>query len=138
MVSRDDHQLPLRARFGEERIYGVPGGDVAGAISPGRAVPVVWRGDGPILDLGEVTRLEAIAFEIGDGAWIERPHLSFSADGRRWEAVLGTASLADAVLSLCRDPRHGQGEVRLPVRVTRFVQLDPRLPVRFGSLWVRP
>jgi len=138
VVSRDDRQLPLRARFGEERIYGVPGGDVAGAVSPGRAVPVLWRGDGPILDLGEVTGLEAIAFEIGDGAWIERPHLSFSADGRRWEAVLGTASLADAVLSLCRDPRHGQGEVRLPVRVTRFVQLDPRLPVRFGSLWVRP
>jgi hypothetical protein len=138
VVSRDARPLPLLAAFGDERIYGVPGGDVARAVSPGRAVPVVWRGDRSTLDLGEPAPLEAIVFEIGDDAWVERPRLWFSVDGAHWDAGEGTASLADAVLSLCRDPRRGLGEVRLPTRTTRFVRLDPRLPVRPGLLWVRP
>jgi hypothetical protein len=138
VVSRDDRTLPLGARFGEERIYGVPGGDVARLVSPGRGAAVLWRRDGLTLDLGEAASLEAIAFEMSDESWIERPRLSFSMDGQHWDSGVGTASLADAVLSLCRDPRHGFGEVRLPARVTRFVRLDARLPIRSGLLWVRP
>jgi hypothetical protein len=48
--------------------------------------------------------------------------------------VEATASLADATLSLMKDPRHGRGEVRFAPQTARFLRLDPRLPARAGIL----
>jgi hypothetical protein len=52
--------------------------------------------------------------------------------------VEGTASLADATLSLYRDPRLGKGEVRFSPQLARFVRLDPALPMKPGVVWVDP
>jgi hypothetical protein len=63
--------------------------------------------------------------------------VALSIDHRMWTEMEAAASLADATLSLMRDPRHGQGELRFaPVRA-RYLRLDPRLPARPGPLQVR-
>ncbi len=66
------------------------------------------------------------------------PGVEASLDGVAWEPVEARASLADATLSLYRDPRHGRGEVRFASRPIRFLRLDPRLPARPGALEVEP
>ena len=65
-----------------------------------------------------------------------RPSVEASLDGLAWEPVEASASLADATLSLYRDPRHGRGEVRFAPRAARFLRLDPSLPARGGALEV--
>ncbi len=57
-------------------------------------------------------------------------------DGATFEPVAAGASLADATLSLYRDPRHGRGEVRFAPRDVLFLRLDPALPARAGALEV--
>jgi len=44
------------------------------------------------------------------------------------------ASLADATLSLYRDPRAGRGEVRFPPLLARRIRIAPGLPARPGLL----
>lgn len=130
VVARDDLSLPLLAAFGSERVYDVPPGDPARAVEPGRPALVVWRGAGATLDLGNPAPIEAVVFEIGDGPWIDRPRIASSVDGRRWDVAEGEASLGDAAMSLCRDPVHGLGEIRFPLRTARFIRMDPRIPRR--------
>ena len=55
-----------------------------------------------------------------------------------WEPVDAQASLADATLSLYRDPRHARGEVRFALREVRLFRLDPGLPARRGTLEIGP
>jgi hypothetical protein len=136
IVSRQDHALPLLARFEEERVYGVPPGEPARTAVPGRTVAVLWASDGPRVDLGGPERVARVAFEISDEPWLARPRLRVSLDGERWTELEGRASLADAVLALTRDPRRGLGEVCFEPVAARFLALDPRLPARPGLLWV--
>jgi hypothetical protein len=138
VVTSEDGPLPVVARFGDERILDIPPGESATAVSAGRAVAVIWGHRGGMLDLGEPRAVERIAFEIDDGPWLDRPRLFFSLDGARWEREETRASLADATLSLMRDPRRGLGEVRFPPRTARLIRLDPNLPARPGLLWVGP
>jgi hypothetical protein len=140
VVAASDLPLPLVARFGNERVYAVPAGDVARRASvEGRAAATLWKDrEGALADLGAPGLVGEIAFELGDGPWIASPRLSVSVDGRRWEPVRGAASLADAVVSLCRDPRHALGVVRIATCRARFVRLDPDLPARPGALWIAP
>jgi PA14 domain len=128
VVARDDLSLPVLASFGSERVFDVPPGDPARAVEAGRPASVVWKGEGATLDLGEAVPIEAVAFEIGDGPWIDRPRIASSMDGHHWDAAEGDASLGDAVVSLYRDPIHGLGEVRFSRRTARFIRLDPRVP----------
>ena len=60
-----------------------------------------------------------------------------SIDKKAWTSVDATASLADATLSLMKDPRHGLGEVRFAPQTARYFRLDPRLPARPGPLQAR-
>jgi hypothetical protein len=60
-----------------------------------------------------------------------------STDGETWTPVAARASLADATLSLLRDPRHGRGEVTFGRVSTRFVRLPRAVPARPGLLTVR-
>jgi hypothetical protein len=138
LVTRGDTSLPVLDQLGDEKILAVPEGPAAQPVSVGRAAAVLWGGGGAALDLGEPRPVDRIAFEIDEGAWLDRPRLSFSIDGARWQREEGRASLADATLSLTLDPRHGVGEVRFPLRTTRYVRLDAALPARPGLLWVSP
>jgi hypothetical protein len=138
VVSRDEREWPLLARFGEERIYAVPEGERAQLVTQGAAVPALWDARGALIDLGEPRLVGRIACELGDAPWIARPRLALSQDGVRWDEVEARASLADATLSLYRDPIHGRGVLRLAPREARFLRLDPRLPCRAGLLWVSP
>jgi len=137
VVSRTPLDWPTLAAFGAERIHGVPPGPAARAVERGDAVPTLWGREGAVVDLGEVRPLAGIVFEVGHGDWVKRPRLRVSRDGREWETVEAEASLADAALSLYRDPRAGRGEIRFPPRTVRFVALDSRLPIRRGALEVR-
>jgi len=138
VVAREPLPLPQQARFGDERVYGVPAGDAASVVAPGRAVPSLWDGRGPVADLGQATRVAAIGCTLGDGPFLPRPRLEASLDGTRWEEALARASLADATLSLYRDPRGGLAEVRFPPREALLLRLDARFPCRPGTLWVKP
>jgi len=137
VVARSDEALPLQARFAEERIYAVPAGPAATAVSPGPAAPTLWSADGITLDLGAARPVERIAFEVSEADWVPRPRVSVSIDNRTWTEVEATASLADATLSLMKDPRHGQGEVSFAPQQARYFRLDPRLPARPGPLQAR-
>jgi hypothetical protein len=128
VLMRGESSGQVLAEFGEERILEVPVGPAAVAVVGGRSAPTLWTREGVLVDLGEVTPLGRVSFELTDGAWIARPNLEVSADGRSWEMRPSTASLADATLSSMRDPRHARGEVRFERVLTRFLRLDPRLP----------
>jgi len=137
VVARSDEGLPLRARFGEERIYAVPAGEAATPVSPGVASPTLWSAEGITLDLGDARPVDRVAFETSEADWIARPRVAVSIDKQTWTEVEARASLADATLSLVKDPRHGQGEVRFASQTARYVRLDPRLPARPGPLQAR-
>jgi PA14 domain-containing protein len=138
IVTRGEPSLAPLEQLGQEKILAVPEGPAAHPVSAGREAAVLWGLAGAVLDLGEARPLNRIAFEVGDEAWVERPRLAFSLDGAHWQRDEGRASLADATLSLTLDPRHGLGEVRFPLRTTRYVRLDAALPARQGRLWVGP
>jgi hypothetical protein len=134
VVARSDEALPPAIRFGEDRIYGVPAGESATAVASGEAAPTLWTNDGAILDLGAPRSIDRVVFELSDADWVARPRVEISVDKQTWTELEATASLADATLSLMKDPRHGRGEVRFPLQTARYVRLDPRLPARPGTL----
>ncbi len=121
-----------------ERILEVPAGPEASPVAWGSEVPTLWTREGVLVDLGDVQPLSRVSFELSDGAWIARPNLEVSTDGRSWETRPSTASLADATLSSMRDPRHARGEVRFERVEARFLRLDPRLAVAPAAFGVAP
>src|SRR5262249_44904535 len=130
VVSRGDVGLVPVVELDGERVAEVPPGPAAEPVSPARPAATLWTADGPIVDLGEEREVAEVTFELTDEAWIARPRVGASRDGKSWEALAAEASLADATLSIVRDPRHGLGRMRFsPVRA-RFLRLDGRLPVR--------
>jgi hypothetical protein len=138
VVSADALPLPEAARFDVDRVFEVAPGAAAAPVAVGVARATLWAPAGPVVDLGETREVDRIVFVVSDGPWVEAPAVSVSSDGREWTSVAGTASLADAAVSLYRDPRQGRGEVRFPPVVARFVRLDPRLPAKGGVLEVNP
>jgi hypothetical protein len=138
VISRTDQALPLAVRLGEDRIYGVPPGEAAAVVGPGAPAPTLWSADGILVDLGETRAVERVVFEVSDADWVARPRVAVSLDKQAWKDVDATASLADATLSLMKEPRHGRGEVRFAPQTTRFLRLDPRLPARPGILETGP
>jgi hypothetical protein len=138
VVTRGDRDRPAAVEFGEERILEVPSGPAAEAVVDGRAAPTLWAGEAVVVDLGEPAPVSRVSFEVSDEPWIPQPRVAASRDGLHWEEVEATASLADAALSLVRDPRRGRGEVRFARREARFLQLDSRLPARSTELAVAP
>ncbi|HSD26521.1 MAG TPA: hypothetical protein VLL75_04410, partial [Vicinamibacteria bacterium] len=91
---------------------------------------------GAVIALPEPRAVGRVDFELSDEPWVARPTVEVSRDGVVFEPVEAWASLADATLSLYRDPRRGRGEVRFASREARFLRLDPRLPARPGPLEV--
>jgi hypothetical protein len=98
----------------------------------------LWSSDGVTLDLGRVREVSRVVFEPTEAPWTSSPRLEVSDEGLAWRVVPATSSLADATLSLYRDPRAGRAEVRFPSQPARFVRLDPALPARPGTLAAGP
>jgi hypothetical protein len=127
------------ASFPGEGVFELPAaGERASVVVGGEMVPTLWTVEGPTVDLERTRRVGRVVFELSDGAWVPRPRLEASVDGQAWEPVDAAASLADATLSLYRDPTNARGEIRFPPCETRFLRLDPRLPARPGGLEVGP
>jgi hypothetical protein len=82
--------------------------------------------------------VDGLVFELADGPWVAAPRLQRSLDGKAWEDLEATASLADATLSLYRDPRRGRGALRFAPVEARFLRVLPEVPVRPGVLEVLP
>ncbi|HEY2946368.1 MAG TPA: hypothetical protein VGN09_28305 [Vicinamibacteria bacterium] len=135
VVSRGAQPLPVAAAFGDERIYAVTTGETAHVVGAAAPVATLWAGDGLLLDLGTVAEVRRVTFEVSEAPWVPQPWLEVSADGRSWAAVKAEAALADATLSLMRDPRHGAGELRFTAQA-RYLRVDPKLPARPGPLGV--
>jgi hypothetical protein len=135
VVSRERHPLPVAADFADERVYVVTPGEAARVVAGATPAATLWTGDGLLLDLGSVVEVRRVTFELSEAPWISRPWVEVSPDGRSWAAVQAEASLADATLSLMRDPRHGDGELRLTAQA-RYVRIEPKLPARPGPLGV--
>jgi hypothetical protein len=138
VVTRDQRPWLLIARFGEDRVYAIEEGPEAEMVVPSRPAVSLWAGPAALVDLGAERVVSEIVFQISEAPWVERPLLTVSADGMSWSAVRGEASLADATLSLYRDPRRALGRVRFAPTRTRFVRLDPALPLQPGVLWAGP
>jgi hypothetical protein len=132
VVSHDEHPLPRAAAFDGEIVYDVPDGERASVVWAAPPAATLWTRDGVIVDAGEVRELRRVTFEPDERAWVSAPAVSISADGRVWAAVAARASLADATLSLMRDPRHGLGEVAFAPARARFVRLAADVPLRRG------
>jgi hypothetical protein len=120
----------------DERIDALEPGPQAAAVPPGEPVSTRWTASGLVLALRAPREISRVAFELSDAPWVDRPKVEESSDGVNFEPVEAGASLADATLSLYRDPRHGRGEVRFAPRETLFLRLDPALPARPGALEV--
>ena len=121
-----------------ERVVPVGAGAMARAVTAGEPVSTRFTPEAIVLALPEPCLVGRVAFELSDAEWLARPQVEASADGRAWDAVDASGSLADATLSLYRDPTHGRGEIRFAPRTVRFLRLDPRLPARRGTLEVGP
>jgi hypothetical protein len=89
-----------------------------------------------VLALPERRRVGRVGFELSDGPWLAQPSVEASLDGMSWERLAARASLADATLSLYRDPRHARGELRFDAREAVFLRLDARLPARGSAFEV--
>jgi hypothetical protein len=137
VVAREGLPLPVAFAGADERVYEVPSGPAAAVPAPGEAVATVWTAVGVIADLGAPRPVESVVFEVSDAPWVDAPAVEVSSDGVSWTPVAARASLADAVLSLLRDPRHGVGEVTFPRVNARFVRLPVDVPARTGPLRVR-
>jgi hypothetical protein len=136
VVSSEVTGLPRVAAFGGERVFELPPGPAASVVKPGEPVATRWTPDGAIIALDEPRLVGRIVFEVSDAPWVRAPQVEASLDGVEWEPVETQASLADATLSLYKDPRHARGEVRFAPREVRFYRLDPGLPARPGTLEV--
>jgi hypothetical protein len=134
VVARDPIDLPEVAALEGERIFELPPGAAASVVSAGEPAATRWTPAGAFLDLGEAQRVEALVFELSDAPWVSAPRIEASVDGAAWERLEAEASLADATLSLYRDPRNARGEVRFAPREVRYLKVDPRLPARRGVL----
>jgi hypothetical protein len=127
------------AELAGETVAEVPPGPPALAVASGPPVASVFEPTGSILlDVGAPAVVDRVSFEPDARPWVARPVVQTSIDGRSWERVEASASLADATLSLMRDPKHGRGEVRFPAREVRFVRLDPRLPTAAAAFAIGP
>jgi hypothetical protein len=136
VVSGADLPLPVAAAFEDETVYAMPGGPAATVVQAGEPAPTVWDEDGVTVDLGRVREVSGLVFELGDGPWPKDPRVAVSLDGETWEEVQARASLADAALSLYRDPRHARGALRFAPQEARMLRIDRGLPVRHGALEV--
>jgi len=127
-------ELREAAALGAERIAEIEDGPVAAVVVAGEPVATRWTPSGLVLTFAEARTIDRVAFELSDAPWVARPSVETSLDGVTWDPVEATASLADATLSLYRDPRHGRGELRFAPRPLRCLRLDARLPARRGAL----
>jgi hypothetical protein len=130
--------LPERAVFGDEHVYEVTDGPAAQLVTPGDPAATLWTEQGAVIDLGRPRRVSGVVFELDDREWRMHPLIQSSADGLDWRPLEARASLADATLSLYRDPRHARGALSFAPLETRFLRLDPELPARRGVLETRP
>ena len=137
VVAREALPLPVAFAGADERVYEVPSGPVAGVPQPGEAVPTLWTTTSVVADLGTPRAVESVVFEVSDAPWVDALTVEVSSDGVSWTPLAGRASLADATLSLLRDPRHGIGEVTFPRVTARFVRVPFAVPARPGRLRVR-
>ena len=124
------------ATFERERVLELEAGPAAQAVSPGEAAATRWCSEGLVVMLREPRPIGRVAFELSDAPWLSRPRVEASLDGTSWEPVEATASLADATLSLYRDPKVGRGAIRFAARPVRFLRLDGQLPARGGAVEV--
>jgi hypothetical protein len=136
VVTRDDRPLVVAAIFDPERIYDVPPGEAAHVVTAAPLVASVWSADSVTLDLGAPHEARRIVFEPDARPWVERPRVQVSADGVSWTPVDARASLADATLSLMRDPRHGLAEISFPPTTARFLRVPKEVPITPGPLGV--
>jgi len=131
--------LPEVARFGEVGVYALPeDGPRAEVVAPGEPVATLWAEEGLTLVLSAPRRVGRVAFEMSDEAWVARPRVQASMDGETWEPVDARGSLADATLSLYRDPRHARGEIRFAPRDVRFLRVAPAPSARRGTFEIGP
>jgi hypothetical protein len=130
--------LTLAAEAGSDRVLEVTAGPAAAVVAGGDPAATRFTPGGIVVVLPEARRIGRVVFELSDAPWIACPSVEVSLEGTTWERAEATASLADATLSLYRDPRHGRGEVRFAPCSVRFLRLDPRLPARPGALEVGP
>lgn len=128
--------LMLVADAGSARVLEVPPGPAARMVEAALPAATRWTPSGLVLTFPEPRTIGRVAFELSDAPWVARPSVEASLDGLAWEPVEASASLADATLSLYRDPRHGRGEVRFAPRAARFLRLDVGLPARGAALEV--
>jgi hypothetical protein len=122
------------AEAGNERVLEVTPGPAARVVEAAFPASTRWTPGGLVLAFPEPRTIGRVAFELADAPWVASPSVEASLDGLAWEPVEASASLADATLSLYRDPLHGRGEVRFAAREARFLRLDPGLPARGGAL----
>ena len=107
-------------------------------MTAGEPAPTRWDATWVTVDLGESRLVSGLVFELGDGPWNESPRVAVSRDGQTFEEVEARASLADATVSLYRDPRRGRGHVLFDPRDARILRIERAFPIRPGSLEVVP
>jgi hypothetical protein len=126
----------LVAAFPRERVVALEAGPAARAVEAGDPVPTRYSSGGILLAIPLGRQVGRVAFELSDEPWLAQPSVAASLDGVAWEPVAARASLADATLSLYRDPRHARGELRFEPREALWLRLDARLPARGGAFEV--
>jgi hypothetical protein len=122
LLSRDELSLPLVERIGGERVYAVPAGAAASPPRPALARPTLHSRDGALVDLGREQPVARLTFRPAPGGW-SRPRLLAAGEDAVFSELPLAISLADAALSLAREPLAGRVELRFAPRTARYLRL---------------
>ncbi|MGE0455160.1 MAG: hypothetical protein AB7O37_08355 [Vicinamibacteria bacterium] len=122
LLSHDELALPLLLRAGDERVYAVPPGPAAEPPRPAEARPTLHAGEAVLVDLGRERRVARVCFRPAPGGW-SRPRLLAAGEDAVFGEVPLEISLADAALSLAREPLAGRVELRFAPRRARYLRL---------------
>ena len=136
VISRAEFPLPVLGRFGAETAFEVTPGERAAVVAAAPEQPTRWSEEAIVVDLGAARTVRRIVFEPDERPWVASPDVKVSADGRTWTPAAAQASLADATLSLMRDPRRGRAEIRLAPVEARYLRIALDLPARPAALGV--
>jgi len=121
LLSPVELALPLVQRIGDERLYAVTPGEAARPPRPAEPQPTLHAHDEALLDLGRERVVARLCFRPAPG-W-SRPRLFAAGEEASFSELPLEISLADAALSLVREPLAGRVELRFAPRRARYLRL---------------
>ncbi len=138
VVARDADDLPMVADFGRDRVFEVTPGPAAAVVEAAEPAPTRWTRPARSWISASLAGRAGSSSSSTAGPGPTALASSPRATGGSGTTSRRELSLADATLSLYRDPRHGRAALRFAPREARFLRVGREVPLRPGALEILP